>query len=292
MIPHIAWTATRDGLIDSVNHQAAEYTGLAAEAHHGWDWITVVHPDDAERARLGWEEAVRTEQAPYEIEYRMRRHDGEFRWHIIRALPARDAGGRVVGWQGTATDIHDHKLVEEVLREARRESAEQLILLDTLQSTSPIGFGFIDREFRFVRVNDALAAANGRSVEEHLGRAVVEIAPAAWPQLKSAYLRALETGEAVVNREIHGETSAKPGETRHWLSSFYPVQIDSEMVGIGIVLIDITERRRAEEALERSLEELRTANDQGERLLRGLLRAHEEERELIAATSMTTPSKR
>ena len=58
--------------------------GWPSEAHYGWGWVDMVHPEDAERARSGWEHAVRTEETPAEIEYRMRRHDGEFRWHIVR----------------------------------------------------------------------------------------------------------------------------------------------------------------------------------------------------------------
>ncbi len=282
LFPHFVWTATPDGSIDSVNRWATEYTGQPSEAHYGWGWVDMVHPEDAERARSGWERAVRTEETPVEIEYRMRRHDGEFRWHIVRGLPVRGADGRVGSWIGTATDIHDHSLLGEDLRKAQRKSAELLILLDALQSTAPIGFGFVDREFRFVRINDALAAASGRPAEEHLGRTVVEVAPAVWPQMQSAYLRALETGEAVVNHEIVGEPHAAPGELRYWLSSFYPVRIDGEVTGVGIVVVDVTERRRAEEELKRSLEELRIANEERKRLLHALLDAHEEERQLIA----------
>jgi PAS domain S-box-containing protein len=145
----------------------------------------------------------------------------------------------------TATRNQQH--LHEELRVAQRETAESLTLLETLQSTAPVGFGFVDRDFRVRRMNETLAAVNGLPLEQQLGQSVAEILPDIWPQLEPTYRHVLETGEAVVNQDQRGEVPFAPGETRRWLTSFYPVRLNDEVIGIGLVVIDITDREQAED---------------------------------------------
>jgi diguanylate cyclase (GGDEF)-like protein/PAS domain S-box-containing protein len=244
------WLAGPDGATRYFNRLGCEYTGLAPEAGYGCGWVALVHPDDAQRARDGWDHAVRT-RVPFALEYRLRRGDGQYRWHAFRASPIGGGQGRVVGWIGTATDIEDQHRSQQDLGRAERQAAESLTLLETLQATAPVGFGFVDREFRMVRLNETLAAHNGASVADQLGRSVAEAVPELWPQLEPLYRSVLETGQAVLNRETTGEIAAAPGETRSWLTSFYPVRIADEVIGVGIVVVDITERKQMEERLQR-----------------------------------------
>jgi PAS domain S-box-containing protein len=141
----------------------------------------------------------------------------------------------------------EHAALEEQLREVEQEAAQTLTLLETLQATAPIGFGFVDREHRFVRVNETLAALNGRAPEWHLGRTVAEVVPELWPEIEPAYRQVLDSGEAVVNQALEGSSPAANGETGFWLVSFYPVRIDAKMIGIGIVVVDITALKQAED---------------------------------------------
>jgi len=127
-------------------------------------------------------------------------------------------------------------------RRIDRTSAETLTLLETLMSCAPVGFGFVDRDFRMLRLNERLAAVNGSTVADQLGRKVCDITPELWPTIEPAYRQVLATGEAIVNFEISGTSAESPGRTRHWLDSWYPVRIDDEIVGIGIVVVDVTER--------------------------------------------------
>jgi PAS domain-containing protein len=102
--------------------------------------------------------------------------------------------GEIVGWMGTFTEIEDRHRLAESLRAAERQGAESVSLLETLQSSAPAGLGFVDREFRVIRMNDALAATNGIPSEQQLGRTVEETIPRLWPQLGPIYERVLETG--------------------------------------------------------------------------------------------------
>jgi PAS domain S-box-containing protein/putative nucleotidyltransferase with HDIG domain len=138
--------------------------------------------------------------------------------------------------------------LEVSLGRAERDSAEALTLLDTLQSTAPVGFLFVDRDFRYVRVNEAAAAIGGVSVAEHLGRTVAEVVPDLWPRIGPIYRRVVDRGEATINLEVIGETRAEPGRSKTWLVSFYPVRIDAAIIGVGVVLVDITDRKEAEQA--------------------------------------------
>lgn len=98
-VPALVWSADADGNFDYFNRQMQEYTGLATLTI-----ASAIHPDDLPGCKARWDEAIRTGE-PYECEHRVRRHDGEYRWVMSRAAPARDDSGKVVRWFGTATDI-------------------------------------------------------------------------------------------------------------------------------------------------------------------------------------------
>jgi PAS domain S-box-containing protein len=142
---------------------------------------------------------------------------------------------------------HEQVQLQAHLREAEVKNAESLTLLETLQSAAPVGFGFVDRDFRFVRMNETLAAINGLPLDQQLGRKVADVVPLVWPQIEPLYRHVLETGEPVANLETAGETASAPGDVRFWLVSYYPVRVDAEVIGVGIVVVDITERKQAED---------------------------------------------
>ena len=92
-----------------------EYFGLAADDVLGDAWVAVVHPDDVPVCRERWARSLRTGEE-YEVEFRLRRHDGHYRWHLARALAQRDADGQIIKWFGTNTDIDDQRRHQESLR--------------------------------------------------------------------------------------------------------------------------------------------------------------------------------
>ncbi|MEG4217841.1 PAS domain S-box protein [Microcoleus sp. Pol14C6] len=108
-IPQIVWTARADGWLDYYNQRWFEYTGLTLEETQGWGWQLPLHPDDVEDAVESWKTSVETGKT-YEVEYRFKRaSDGAYRWHLGRALPVRDAEGKILKWFGTCTDIDDRQ---------------------------------------------------------------------------------------------------------------------------------------------------------------------------------------
>jgi PAS domain S-box-containing protein len=108
-IPQIVWTASADGWFDYYNQRWFEYTGLTLEETQGWGWQLALHPDDVENCVESWKTSVQT-GGTYEVEYRFKRaSDGAYRWHLGRALPVRDAEGKILKWFGTCTDIDDRQ---------------------------------------------------------------------------------------------------------------------------------------------------------------------------------------
>ena len=129
------------------------------------------------------------------------------------------------------------------------QSPSTLKLLEMLQSKAPVGLGFVDRDFRIVYLNEHLAAASGLTIAEQLGETVATIAPEAWPQLEPVYRRVLESGEAITNVEIEVARYTDPTDMRRYLTSLYPVEVDGTTQGLGVVVVDITARKQAEQAL-------------------------------------------
>jgi PAS domain S-box-containing protein len=200
-IPHIVWLAGPDGSTQYFNRRGSEYTGVGREANYDWRWTSAVHPDDAERAQSSWAHAVKT-HVRYAGEHRVRRADGAFRWHEFRALPVLDREGGVAGWVGTATDIEDRERLQDDLRGAERQAAESLTLLETLQSTAPVGFGFVGREFRVQRINETLAATSGTAPAEQLA--------ARWPSWCQTYGRSWSLSIGECWRRVRPCSTKKP----------------------------------------------------------------------------------
>ena len=110
-MPQIVWITRPDGWNIYFNQQWMDYTGMTLEESHGHGWNKPFHPDDQQRAWDAWQEAVSI-VGIYSIESRLRRADGVYRWWLVRGVPLKDAGGNILKWFGTCTDIHDIKMAE------------------------------------------------------------------------------------------------------------------------------------------------------------------------------------
>jgi PAS domain S-box-containing protein len=121
-IPALVWRSTPDGIPDFLNQQALDYTGLSLDqAETGWP--RAFHPEDKKGMLQKWS-AIRASGMPGELEARLRRFDGEYRWFLFRAEPLRDETGNIVKWYGSSTDIEDRKRAEEQLRQSESKLIE------------------------------------------------------------------------------------------------------------------------------------------------------------------------
>jgi PAS domain S-box-containing protein len=113
-LPGLVWTALPDGHVDFLNQRWCEYTSRAIGESYGWGWQEVVHPEDLSALCQRWR-SILVSGEPGEMEARLRRFDGEYRWFLFRASPMANASGNLMKWCGTATDIEDHKRAEQAL---------------------------------------------------------------------------------------------------------------------------------------------------------------------------------
>ncbi|MDQ4030498.1 MAG: PAS domain-containing protein, partial [Actinomycetota bacterium] len=186
--------------------------------------------------------------------YRVRK-TGEERWSVVRASPVYGADGAVAFAVNTFHDITERRRLYE-------EASRSLALLDTLFVSAPVAIGFWDRELRYVKVNDALAELNNLPAEEHIGKTLRAVVPDLADVLEPVYRRVVDTGVPCVQEESTEWLPQRLGHDRHWLSSYYPVRTaDGAILGLGAVIMEITERKRAEEELEKFHRLVETTTD-------------------------------
>lgn len=119
-VPQLVWACDSAGLRDYLSRQWLEYTGSGDKEQLGYGWLESVHPDDREPVLAAWSSAV-ARGGFYDVELRLRRYDGVYRWFKGRAVPHRDKAGKIINWFGTSTDIDDQKRVENELRVANHD---------------------------------------------------------------------------------------------------------------------------------------------------------------------------
>jgi PAS domain S-box-containing protein len=151
--------------------------------------------------------------------------------------------------------------IEEPSHESRHPPLKQFADLEQIYHMAPVGMAFVDRNLRYVRINEWLAAINGQPAADHIGRSLVEMVPSIGAAIEPLYRRVIETGKPILNMEIHGAMPATL-EERDWLVNYYPVKSPDETVlGVGVVVLDITDRKQAEEALRLQSERLQLLSE-------------------------------
>jgi PAS domain S-box-containing protein len=124
-LPHMIWSTLPDGFHDYYNARWYEFTGVRSGSTDGEGWNGMFHPDDQDRAKTLWDACLASGE-PYEIEYRLRHHSGEYRWTLGRAVAVRDTTGKIVRWMGTCTDIDETKRIAQQTEILSRELSHRI----------------------------------------------------------------------------------------------------------------------------------------------------------------------
>ena len=157
-------------------------------------------------------------------------------------------------------DVTKRREMEEILHESEIKSQKRLAEIEAIYNSAPIGLCVLDRNLRFVRINDRMAKINGFPPEEHIGKTLQEIVPDLAEQGEIVAKEVFETKKKVMGREFNGITPAKPGVLRTWIEQWYPVKDSSnQIIGINVAVLEITDIKRADKALKKSEEKLRLA---------------------------------
>lgn len=153
-LPQLVWTCLPNGYCDYLSRQWVQYTGMEEAEQLQLKWLDlVIHPEDRERTQKAWTAAVRGE-AEYDLEYRLRRHDGEYRWFKTRGRPMYDGAGQIVRWFGTCTDIHDQREAEEERLRFLQRERQGRALAEVLNGIGPMLLTELDSQRLLQKVTD------------------------------------------------------------------------------------------------------------------------------------------
>ncbi len=229
------------------------------------DWYDRIHPEDVERVKARFEQFLRNDDRAWSDEYRFRRANGSYVYIFDQGQKFYDKGGTPILIAGAMTDITERKRAEEALRKSEEQARRRLLYVEAIYATAPVGLCFLDTDLRFLRINELLAEVDGKPVEEHLGRTVSEIAPEVTDVVEPVLRRVIETGEPALNVEQSVVMAAQPGVLRHFISSFFPIKNGGgRVLGVNMVVMEITQRKKIEEELERLLRQEKAAREEAQ----------------------------
>ena len=256
-MPNHVWSAASDGRLDWFNHQVVEYRGAKPGELEGDRWGQIVHPDDLERAVATWQKALQ-DGATYETDFRIRRNDGVYRWHLVRAMPIRDEAGKVVRWIGTNTDIDDQVRAERALRDREADLAR-------VQQIGKVGGVevYLSNGFRNRRSPEYLAIHGlpPESAEEKHEDWVRRLHPDDREKTERQFLDAVKGAIRHYNAEYR-IVRPSDGQVR-WIAVKAEIERDSDgraqrLVGAHI---DITDSKVAEQAIRESEQRFRLVSE-------------------------------
>ena len=174
-MPNHVWASSPDGMLNWFNQQVYDYGGFQVGALDGTGWTTMVHSDDVAGAAARWAASLRSGET-YETEFRLRRADGTYRWHLARAIAIRDEAGAVVRWIGTNTDIHDQRATADELARLNasleQEVADRTADRDRMWRNSQDLLLVLDLDGTFRSVSPSVEATLGWRADEMIGRSV------------------------------------------------------------------------------------------------------------------------
>jgi PAS domain S-box-containing protein len=281
LLPHLVWTCRANGACEYLSPQWIAYTGIPEEQQLGFGWLEQLHPDDREVTARKWQRAVET-KGDFDVEFRIRRRDGIYRWFKTRAVPDLDDRGAVVRWFGTNTDIQElrdaqaalqdlHDRLEDRVRQ-RTEALERVAA--DLRATSTqfrraeaiahtgswsleVATGHVhwsDELFRIVRIPVAETAPDLATRRERLASSSSE-------RLQLAVARAIEQGEPY---ELLLELAPDGGRPRWAMARGEPERApDGSVARLYGTVQDITELVHAQQDRDRALERMALATEAG-----------------------------
>lgn len=259
-MPQMVFIADKEGNIIHWNQRWFHYAREAGDVH-GWEWKNrpIHHPDDLQRTIETWTESVRTGR-PYQIEYRLRRHDGEYRWHLGRAEALRNERGEIIQWFGTNTDIHEHKLAEEKLAALNILIEKEKAKYETIFSSSPVAIAVVrGKDPVFEMCNKEYLKLIGKT--DIIGKHILEVLPEVQSQPFLKYLDGVfETGVPFEGKEAPLYLTKEDGrrEVKYLDFIYQRIEESGKPYGIFVQVVDTTDKVLARKKLEESEKRFRT----------------------------------
>ncbi len=263
-LPLMVWTTRTDGWAEFFNTRWTDFTGRSLADTLGLDWVTDLHPDDVAPTTARWA-AAREQGTAYQAEYRMRRHDGHYRWHLATGVPRLGPDGQIQMWVGCNADIHEQKLMVEELLEANEQQAllsdqayeqyqraqqQRQILLDLFADAPAMISVVRGPEHRYEFANARFRTLTGQ--QEVAGKTVAEVFPEVVSQGIIAILDGVfRTGEPMVAQELLVQLAGPDGQLRdcYFNFSYQRFEENGQPAGITAYAYDVSELVLTRQAL-------------------------------------------
>jgi len=239
-IPALAARYRRDGSLDFVNQTWRTYTGLSQDSLQGRRWGAAIHPDDLPLVEAAWRAHLPTGE-PFQLEQRLRRADGEYRWHLARRVPLRNEDGEVIRWYGVGHDIEDQKRAERALQRSETYLAEA----QRLSNTGSFGWSIGSEEIFWSKETYRIMGFD-ETVKPTIGRLLQRVHPDDRKLVQQQLDRAVR-GEP--DYDYEHRLLMPDGDIKHLhVRAHRQVEAgEEELVG---ALMDVTATRKAQEALQ------------------------------------------
>ncbi|MEM0935343.1 MAG: chemotaxis protein CheB [Pseudomonadota bacterium] len=182
---------------------------------------------------------------------------------VLRVLPYRSDGAPVTGVVFTLTDVTELRAYAREIEHQRAQAQKNLAEIEELYRVSPQAMALVDRDYRFLRVNQRMAEIDGIGIDDHFGKSIGEVMPRLQDQMAGPVAHVLETGEPVLDRRVSGHTQAHPEDERVWEVDWYPILDGGGPVGspnrvraVGLNVRDVTHQADMSRELQRVMKEL------------------------------------
>ncbi len=248
--PVLLWTFRPDGGIERVNARVTEYSGRREAELRGLGWHRSVHPQDLPYGIQRWKAAI-AKGEPFEVQFRLRRADGAYRWHVVAARPVRDAGGRILRWIGSGTDIEDQLHAARVLA-GRGESGDAAGRLRSIMTLTSDFYWETDAEHRFTVLETGGRFKPLMFVATRLGRTRWEV-PSVLPDAEGWRAHRETLRKRLPFRDFETARLGSDGELHHYSIDGEPVfDAKGRFTGYRGVGREITARKQAEQRVAES----------------------------------------
>ena len=270
-----------DGLITFWNRWAENMYQWKSSEVLGKSHLLLV-PDELKESASGMMRGV-AQTGFWEGVFPAQRKDGTTFPVFLTGTVLRDSSGSPCGFVGVSEDFTGRKRLEDELNRQKEQVSLRLEELEHLYAFAPVGLYVVDRNLRFLRINEHLAATSTLTAEEHLGRTIRDVIPQLADTIEQAWADVMTTGQPRLNVDIHGTMEPNPGLERHWLVNYFPLRsLDGTVVGGTAAALEITEYKRLEREREALYKQVLANREELLRMSRRLIQSQEEERRRLA----------
>ncbi len=264
-MPQFVWTADAEGNLNYVNRSVSEYSGLLPAQIEKDGWLQIVHPGEREENILRWQHSIKTGE-DFLFEHRFRSVNGEYRWQLSRAVPQKDANGKIEMWFGTSTDIEEQKIFTRKLEEQVQERTKELKQLNDALKKSEERYHMMVEEVQ----DYAILYLNENGIVENWNKGAEKIKGYKASEIigKNFSVFYSETDQEAGLPQRLLKIAAKEGRATHkglrirkdgttfWASVVITAVHDEQnnVIGFSKVTHDLTEKKQADDALKKSEE--------------------------------------